>query len=141
MISVADLRTLGLGLEPDPELETLRAVTRARAGLGAPGIPSLVGSVVRRATFRSNFTPPVTWDPSEPSSPSSSSGTDMGAVGRTIQPALDVELHSGQVVTLAPAGDPTGDYRTGIAIVAGVVIGVPVVSFGIGYLIGRRRRR
>lgn len=144
MIAVSDLSALGIGLGPDPELASIRREMRARAGLGF-SVDSLLRGAVRSATFRSNVTPSVTWDPSAPSAPVSPDGStaseQLGTLGRYVQPTVDVTLADGSTFTVAPAGPATGDYRV---IVGGIVVGVAATFLGavlLGYWLGRRSRK
>lgn len=145
---------------PDPELAELRARMREAVGwprigvggldlsaplrgngLGAPSFSGLARGVFRDVTFRSNVSPPVTWDPSAPSAPDAGPSLDIGAVGRFVQPTFDVRLQTGETFTIAPAGAATGDYRV---IVGGVVVAVAgslLAALWLGYMLGRRRSR
>jgi len=142
MIHVGELHALTLPTGADPELRDIRTQMRRAAGFGALDLGSLVRGAVKSATFRSNLTPPLTWDPSAPSAPDSPEGSspDAGAILRATQPTLDVELQTGQRFVIAPGGEATGDYRV---IVGGVVVAVVssyLLALAIGYALGRRSR-
>lgn len=140
----------GMGFSVDGDLAAIRARNRSRglglgSGLGAPSLASLLGSaggLVRSVRFRSNLTPPVTWDPNAPSAPATADDGSSTATLATLQPALDVELAAapGQWVTIAPAGEPTGDYRVLVGGVVVAVVGSFALAVAIGWALGRRSR-
>lgn len=138
---------------PDPELLSIRDQMRRSSGynrfpsVGVAGqgafslddLRGVAGGLVRRVRFRSNVTPTIEWDPSQPSGPGTPVSEQLGEVGRIVQPAIDVELSTGQTETYAPAGEPT---EGSLLLVGGaVVIGSLGAAGLIGYLIGRSGRR
>lgn len=136
---------------PDAQLAAAQLANRARFGVGAPGVLGAVNTLlpgaIKSATFRTNFTPPFTWTPGADAStaaartgaPASSGGSATSFILDEIQPALDVELASGQVITIAPRGEPTEDYRTKLALAGLAVVGVVGGTFLVGYFVGRCR--
>lgn len=122
MIALADLHRLGVAGPLDLASSALRGV-------------------VRQVRFRSNVTPAYSWDPSSPAAPSSGEPSSFADLGAFVQPAVDVTLTNGQTFTVAPAGEPTGDYRVYVAGVGFVVVAGLGLAGALGYALGRRARR
>lgn len=132
---VSRLRANRVDYQPSQQVEL------GDLGLDLSSLTSLVGkattaarSQIRAARFRSQLTPEITLDLSQPGAPAANGGGPSGWLLSLIKPAVYVDTNLG-TVTLAPGGEPTRNFFPLVALL-GVVGG----GLAIGLLVRALRR-